>query len=94
MKIVEKGQDEILTMLSDFDRKLVCVYYSALGIQRNQFCTQICIQGTLQKHSEQDQFRVLIDDNNYTYFSSKDVISIINNPEKGRPNIAIQAVTD
>ena len=92
MKIVEIDQSDINTKLSAYVGKVVCVYHSVLGIQRNQFCTQVCVEGNLEKHPEKDQYRIIVSDDTYAYFSSVDVLSIIDNDTKGRPNISIQAI--
>ena len=76
--------------LNKYIGKTACVFVSEKGNERNVFCTQVCVQGVLEKHPEKDQYKIVIDDDTYTYFNSKDVIMSIYNPTKERPNIAIK----
>jgi len=56
-------------MLSDFIGKTVCVaWVKDQDAMRNNFEPQISVQGKLEGNSETGKFRVLLNDDTYSYF--------------------------
>jgi hypothetical protein len=59
----------------------VIVAISEAGTSRKGYWPQMSIQGTLEQLDDSDSFRVVLSDNTYTYFTSKNVYLI--NPLTG-----------
>jgi len=59
----------------------VIVAISEAGTSRKGYWPQMSIQGTLEQLGDSDSFRVILSDNTYTYFTSKNVYLI--NPLTG-----------
>lgn len=64
------------------DQVVTVAYCRELG-KRNNFDTQLAINGTLQKHPEKEQYRVLVSKETFAYFWGDDVKMITNNEETG-----------
>ena len=63
------GGENAAGMISDFIGKTVCVaWVKDQDALRNNFEPQISVQGQLEGSSETGKFRVLLDDNTYSYF--------------------------
>jgi len=63
------GGENAAGMISDFIGKTVCVaWVKDQDALRNNFEPQISVQGQLEGSSETGEFRVLLDDNTYSYF--------------------------
>jgi len=78
------NQEVIDKQLGSLIGKTVCVAWTkvvnanediALG-SRDHFEPQISVQGTLEGNEETGRYRVLVDDNNYSYFYNDSVWSM------------------
>jgi hypothetical protein len=70
--IQQGGNNMTRKDIEQFNGKRVAVF-AGKGI-RNSFETAICLEGKLQQHpTDLDNFRVVIDDGNYSYFRTDDV---------------------
>jgi len=73
----DDGQEEITAKLIDQIGQTVCVAW-VLDRQslRNNFEPQISVQGKLEGSVKSGRYRVLVDDNNYSYFYKDNVWSV------------------
>lgn len=62
---------ELEAFVGSFVRVSICKN----NFTRSSFDPQMSVSGTLEKHPDRDEYRVLVDDNNYTYFTSSDVVA-------------------
>lgn len=63
------GGENAAGMLSDFIGKIVCVsWVKDQDAMRNNFEPQISVQGKLEGNAETGKFRVLLNDDTYSYF--------------------------
>lgn len=70
-------------ILSDFIGKTVCVaWVKDQDAVRNNFEPQISVQGKLEGNSETGKFRVLLNDDTYSYFYDDSVRVIAYDGEK------------
>ena len=67
--------NEIGTTLKQLEDSIVSVW-AGKG-RRNTFETGLSVSGKLERHkSKSDQYRVIVSDGNYTYFTVEDVVSV------------------
>lgn len=45
--------------------------------KRSGFETQMSVQGVLEKHTDRDEYRVMVSDSTYTYFRPEDVLNVV-----------------
>lgn len=75
--------------IRQFAGEMVSVYISLKGFDRADEVTQVSIRGILEG-SKDDRFRVMHNEFNYSYFKTKDVMSIMDTAEEGvKVNIAL-----
>ena len=88
--IVHLKPDITLEHLKEYEGKNICVFYSVAGNDRNGFMTTVSVYGELEIHPDNDEnYRVLIDTDIYSYFSLSDVGMIAQTIGK-RANIALK----
>ena len=80
----------MINNIDDYIDDRACVYVSVNGYKRNTFDTQICIQGVLEKHPNNGQYRVLVNKDTYTYFDKDDVLECVWHPDHLMAMIAIK----
>lgn len=55
--------------------------WAGVSEARKDFDTAICVNGKLEQHGAQrEKFRVVVTDGTYTYFTTSDVVRVINHP--------------
>ena len=84
LDVGKDSQEQIDKQLGSLIGETVCISYTkvinandeiALG-SRDHFDTQISVQGTLEGNEETGRYRVLVDDNTYSYFYNDSVWSM------------------
>ena len=64
---------ELEAFVGSFVRVSICPD----SLTRTIFAPQMSVSGKLEKHPNRDEYRVLVDDNNYTYFKSDNVVGCV-----------------
>jgi hypothetical protein len=60
-----------------FEGDTVTICVTSIPLKRDGFHTQISVQGRLEKHPDDDAYRVVWEDSTYAYFKPEDVEAIV-----------------
>lgn len=68
--------EDIREDLKNLIGKEVRVAITKDGFTRNHYGAQIAVSGILECHPEDEAYRVVVDDHNFTYFEPNDVVLV------------------